>query len=610
MALSRETVQSVKERADIVQVVGERVALTRTGADFKGLCPFHSEKTPSFIVSPSRRMYKCFGCDAGGSVVDFVMAYERLSFPEAVRALAERWGIPIDQSAAPAPRDRGDEAIQAAQRFYHERLLNDPSAQAAREYLLGRGFTEQDWRAFGLGHAPDAWQSLLELGQAQGFASQDLLAGGLIRAAESGRQYDFLRNRITFPIQDERGRTIAFGGRAIAPDDAPKYLNTPDTRFYHKQQVLYGLAQGGEALRRSRRAILCEGYLDVIRLHGAGFPEAMATCGTALSAQHLQLLERYADRVVLVFDGDAAGIKAALRSAPLFLDSGLEARVITLPENLDPDDFLAQHGQAAFATLLERAVPILEYAALQTLRQHGTSIQGRTRTLDALVPILAGIRKQAVRDMTTRYVADLIEVDASTVAAAVRGAPARGPSGAPRQERAGGQAPPATPAESAGRPITGAAGKPARHQRRALACLLREHTLLPQARELLRPEELGDVALRALYDQLLRLEDEEFAQLDSDELIWMFPDADGLIRALLLEDPLHMSAVRNHGAVLHEAAYRIKLERKQRLLQQLRKVSGTDEEELAFRRVMRINEELTALRGKPERTETATTPDG
>ncbi len=608
MALSRETVQAVKERADIVQVIGERVALTRTGADFKGLCPFHAEKTPSFIVSPSRRMYKCFGCDAGGSVVDFVMAYERLSFPEALRALAERWGIPIDQTATAAPRDRGGDAIQAAQAFYHQRLLSDGAAQAARDYLLGRGFTEQDWRAFGLGHAPDAWQGVLELGQAKGFASQDLLAGGLIRAADSGRQYDFLRNRITFPIQDERGRTIAFGGRAIAPDDTPKYLNTPDTRFYHKQQVLYGLAQGGEALRRSRRAILCEGYLDVIRLHGAGFPEAMATCGTALSVQHLQLLERYADRVVLVFDGDAAGIKAALRSAPLFLDSGLEARVITLPDGLDPDDFLAQQGQAAFATLLERAVPILEYAALQTLRQHGSSIQGRTRTLEALVPILAGIHKQAVRDMTTRYVADLIEVDVSTVAMAVRGAPARVTAPASRQARPDGHAPPTAKTQAPTQPGAGPV-KPPRHQRRVLSCLLREHILLTQARELLRPEEFDDAALRSFYEQLLRLEDEEFAQLDSDELIWMFPEGEGLIRALLLENPLHMSAVQNHAAVLHESAYRIKLERKQRLLQQLRKVSGTDEEELAFRRVMRINEELTALRGKPVPAEKATAPD-
>jgi hypothetical protein len=190
----------------------------------------------------------------------------------------------------------------------------------------------------------------------------------------------------------------------------------------------------------------------------------------------------------------------------------------------------------------------------------------------------------------------------------VRGAPARNPAPSARQGRTDDHAPPQA-ARGPAQPVNDGATKPARHQRRALSCLLREHGLLAQARELLRPEEFGDVALRSLYEQLLRLEDEEFAQLDSDELIWMFPDAEGLIRTLLLENPLHMSAVHNHGAVLHESAYRIKLERKQRLLQQLRKVSGTDEEELAFRRVMRINEELTALRGKPDRTETATAPD-
>ena len=581
MAITRDAVAEVKRRADIVQIIGEKISLSPSGSNFKGLCPFHSEKTPSFMVNPQRGMYHCFGCGAGGSVVDFLMAYERLSFPEAVGTLARRVGVTIETEGRRPPAGRALEVLEEAARFFHEVLLNRPQGEAARMYLRGRSIEEDTWTAFGLGFALDAWRGLVEHASGKGFALDDQILAGLVKKGKSGNPYDLLRKRVVFPIREPRGGCIAFGGRTIDAEDAPKYLNTPETRFYQKGRVLFGLAEGQEAMRRSRRAVLVEGYLDVIRMHMHGFSEAVATCGTAMTADHLTLLERYADQVVLLFDGDQAGIKAAMRSAPLFFNRGMEARVATLPDGLDPDDLLAKRGQDAMAESLASAVPILEYLVWNTLRQHGNSPAGKERAMRELVPLLSEIRGEAARDMSVRYLADLLGVRAEAVSRALH--PARQ-----------GAAP-----QPAGGETVNLASRETRHQHMALTVLMHQPALTAKARELLRPEELTDADLCRLYRKMLSLTDEELAQADAEQLAERLPEVAAVIRALIVETPRRVEASQFGELHLQYEVALIKTAHRDELLRKLKEAAGTAEEELALRRYTKVRNELQAMKSVP-----------
>ena len=587
----------IKDSADIVQIVGERVALTPAGANFKGLCPFHAEKTPSFMVNPSRRIYHCFGCNAGGSVVDFVMAFERLEFPEAVRVLAERLGIDPGQGRG-GPRHEGLKALDLARSYYRDNLIKRPESEAARQYLKSRSLDETAWQAFGLGFAFDEWRGFAEFGVSQGLSQADLLDSGLVRLNAGGRPFDMLRGRIVFPILDPGLHCIAFGGRVLAGEEGPKYLNTPETRHYHKGRVLFGLGQGQEAIRQARQAILVEGYLDVMRLHLAGFRQAVATCGTAPTAEHLKLLERYADKTVLLFDGDEAGIKAALRSAPLFLNRGMEARVVLLPDGLDPDDFLVQRGADAFRPLLERAQPLLEFLVLTTLKRNGSGPEAKQRSLNALVPILAEIRQQATRELAVRHLADLMEVRAEAVLELLdTSRRTRGPRG--RQA-------PEAPAASALSEAANLARRPLRHQRLLVALLLRQRTLMPLARDLLHPDDLSDPQLRTLYETLLRLEPGQFAALDVSQLGQQFPQLEVPLRALFVDEPLALRltdregrpAIRSPESELRAQIAYVKEQEKERLFQHLKRALGTADEDLAMRRYLRLRNELRQLMGE------------
>jgi DNA primase len=584
----------VKEQADIVQIVGERVSLQPAGANFKGLCPFHVEKTPSFTVNPSRRMYHCFGCSAGGSVIDFVMAFERLEFPEAVKVLAERLGIDVAFGKG-GPKHEGLKALDLARRIYQENLVRLPEAEAAREYLRGRTLDEAAWKAFGLGFALDDWRGFADLALNHGLSQGDLLDSGLVKLNASGRPFDMIRGRVTFPILDPGMRTIAFGGRVLPGQEGPKYLNTPETRHYHKARVLFGLAQGQEAIRQARQAILVEGYLDVMRMHLSGFRQAVATCGTALTAEHLKLLERYADKVVLLFDGDEAGIKAALRSAPLFLNKGMEARVVTLPDDLDPDDFLVERGADAFRPLLERAQPLWEFLVGTTLKRNGAGPEGKQRALKTLAPILSEIQQQATRELAVHHLADLMEVRAEAVLELLE---------TPKRTRgAPGQQAPDAPDTEALTEAAGLARRELRHQRLLLALLLRQRTLMPICRELLQPEDLSDPQSRLLYDTLLRLEPGQFAAADLAQLGEQFPQLDAPLRALLIEEPrsVRLNDSEGKAAIVSperelraQIAY-VKEQEKERLLQHLKRALGSEEEELAMRRYLRLRNDLRTM---------------
>ncbi len=363
--IPEETLNAIRDRVDLVDLIGRHVSLKKAGRTYKGLCPFHQEKTPSFIVSPDRGTYHCFGCGEGGNAFGFVIKHEGLSFPEAVRSLAAEVGIEVPDSRDGGERGVLEEIYRANQlaRAFYQDLLRAPEAAGARAYLAGRGFGEEELARYRVGFAPDRWDGLLSALRKGDVAPELAERAGLVRARErSSGHYDLLRGRVVFPIEDARGRVIGFGGRALAKDQEPKYLNTPESPVYRKREAFYGFPYALDALRTRERAILVEGYFDRIAMDRAGLGEALATCGTALSEEHARSLRRRVRDVVLFFDGDEAGQRAMLRSLELLLPHGLRVAAATIPGGLDPDDYLAQHGAEALRGLVEKAQPALELA--------------------------------------------------------------------------------------------------------------------------------------------------------------------------------------------------------------------------------------------------------
>jgi DNA primase len=413
--ITDEKVEEVRARADIVEVVSSYLNLRRSGGNHVGLCPFHAEKTPSFNVNGARQVYHCFGCGVGGDVFSFVMNMEGLTFPEAVRRLGERYGVEIEeeivtpeQEQRRQERDRLLRVMEVACDFYQQLLLEDPSGRPARAYLRQRGFDGELARQHRLGWAPASWEALAKHLRAKGFEPQwarDRL--GLIRAGREGRgDYDLFRRRLLFPILDERGRPVAFGGR-ILEGDGPKYINSPESSIYHKGRVLYGLYQARDAMRHAGTAIVVEGYFDQLALSRAGFHNAVATCGTALTPEHVGLLKRFAERVLLLFDQDAAGRKATFRAMDVLLPAGLRTSVVTLEPGDDPDSFLRERDAGQMGERLEAARPVLEVFVEQTLAEHGEDIANRARAVEnilAKVRLLPGAieRDLYLKDLSVR----------------------------------------------------------------------------------------------------------------------------------------------------------------------------------------------------------------
>ncbi len=353
----------LRSAADIVQVIGDHTALKKAGRSWKGLCPFHNERTPSFTVDRDKGLYHCFGCGAGGDVIRFVREIDRLDFPEAVEALAARFGVTIPRRQRRGPReDRRDrlyEALAAAQRFYAERLSRP--GNAAAKYLEGRGVPPEMWTALGLGHAPDSWDSLAKALSAA-YPEDLLIEAGLLQPrAEAKGSYDRFRDRLLFVLKDERGRPVGFGGRALAPGGEPKYLNSPESPVFSKKRLLYGLFEAREAIRRKDRVVLVEGYFDHLALVRAGVAETVASMGTALTPEQAEKLRRLAPRATVCYDGDSAGRNATRGALQLLLAQGFEARVARLPEGEDPDDLLAREGPEALARRIDEAPDYLTW---------------------------------------------------------------------------------------------------------------------------------------------------------------------------------------------------------------------------------------------------------
>lgn len=420
--IPEDLVERVKEATDIVEIVSEHVQLIRrSGSNYFGLCPFHPEKTPSFSVNADRQIYHCFGCGAGGNVFKFLQEIDHISFAEAVAFLARRSGIPLPERSADRSQEGvSDQLYQAhelAQKYFHHLLLQDPQGQRALDYLHHRGLTEATIQRFGLGYAPPAWDALLKMAGRRGLSSEIMEKAGLALARPSGTgHYDRFRDRIIFPIANLSGRTIAFGARALQVDQEPKYLNSPETPIYHKGAVLYGLDQTREAICREGVALIVEGYMDLLSLVQAGIPNVAASAGTALTKEHCRLLARYAQQVVLVFDGDAAGTAAARRGAEALISAGLDARVVSLPPEHDPDTFVREAGAEAFRAQVASAQPVLDFYLQQLGQQHDlATIQGKVQALEAFKPLLGGSRDPVRRDLLLREIAQRLDLDERAV---------------------------------------------------------------------------------------------------------------------------------------------------------------------------------------------------
>lgn len=382
MLSSNDVKEQVREATDIVALVGEKVALRRAGRSWKGLCPFHSERTPSFTVNPERQVWHCFGCGKGGDVFAWLTELEKVTFPEALRALADRAGIELPKPTrgpGDAAQDRLYQATALANDFFRAGLASPPGAEA-RAYLAGRGFEGTILDSFQVGWAPAAWDGLVTtLGKL--VPMPVLEEAGLALRRGDGTRYDRFRNRVTFPVMGTGGRVPGFGARAIAAADQPKYLNSPETAIYRKGHLLFALPQARASIRERKQALIVEGYLDVMRLHAAGFPNTVATSGTALTYEQARLLARLEAEAVLVYDGDDAGVRAADRALEPLLRAGLAVRVLLLPPGEDPDSFVRRQGGAAFATLVERAADPAGFLAEASLGAGGEnpSVEARVR---------------------------------------------------------------------------------------------------------------------------------------------------------------------------------------------------------------------------------------
>ena len=422
MPIPERFIDELIDRVDILDLVSESVRLTKKGNSWWGCCPFHSEKTPSFHVVPDRQLYKCFGCGKGGGAINFVMELENLSFQDAVAVLAKRVGmeVPEERGASQKVRERRERLLelnkQAARTFH--RWLHGPEGKQGLAYLQKRGLSRAILTRFGLGFAPDDWSALIRAMTEQGWSKQDLLDGGLAVDNKNGRIYDRFRNRVMFPIIDVRGNVIGFGGR-VMDDSTPKYLNSPDTPVYNKSRNVFAL----NLAKRSQagRVILTEGYMDTIALHQAGFDSAVASLGTALTAEHAQLLARYFKEAVISYDGDGAGVAAAQRAIPLLEKAGLKVKVLQVQGAKDPDEFLKAYGRDAFQKLLDGSENQVDYRLAQLRRKFDlTDDSQRVAFLQEAAQLLAALPSPAEREIYGGHAAEMAGISAESMQQEVR----------------------------------------------------------------------------------------------------------------------------------------------------------------------------------------------
>ncbi len=415
--IPEEKISDIKNAADIVEIVSESVLLKKAGRNYIGLCPFHSEKTPSFTVSPEKQIFYCFGCGAGGNVFSFLMKQEGLSFPEAVKAIAGRYGIEIpvhDMSPEQERRVRERESLfsinRQAMEYFRHALLDSPAGKKAMAYLNKRNITKEIIDDFNLGYVPDEWDNLLNYFSRKKIPVELLEKSGMVVPRKKGNGfYDRFRNRIIFPIIDVRMQVIGFGGR-VMDESLPKYLNSPETPLYNKSRSLYGLHKTKHKCRERGEVYIVEGYFDLLSLYQHGIENVAATLGTSLTSAHAKLLKGCADRIMLVYDSDQAGIKAAQRSIEIFEKEDMDARIIVLPEGYDPDSFVLERGPDAFMNAAGNALSTMGFLTESAVKKHGLSVEGKMRIISDMEKPLASIRDSVKRTLYIRELAERTEI--------------------------------------------------------------------------------------------------------------------------------------------------------------------------------------------------------
>ena len=412
MRIPESKIEEVRTSANAVDVISEYVQLRKRGKNYVGLCPFHTEKTPSFTVSDEKQIFHCFGCHTGGNVFKFLMEYKKISFIEAVQELAEQLGIPLEFQESGYEEQQSEQEIlydinTEAAKYFLNNLLNDEEGEEARNYLQKRNLKQQTIRAFGLGYTLRGWENFINFAKGKGIDLDKTTELGLTGKSSDGRYYDKLPGRLIFPIFSPNGRVVAFAGRILNPEEqGAKYINSPESIVYSKSRVLYGLSHAKDEIRRLNKAILVEGYMDLISLYQNGVKNVVAVSGTALTDEQVQLLSRYTKNVVLLFDADTAGIKASMRSIEILLRRDVEVKIVSLPEKEDPDSYINKHGKDKFDDLLKKAENFIEFESRYYEAQGKfTDPHSAAEAIRELVKPLALINDELKRNLLTKNIA-------------------------------------------------------------------------------------------------------------------------------------------------------------------------------------------------------------
>lgn len=485
-------IEEVRRRADIVEVVSSYLPLKKAGANYRALCPFHQEKSPSFNVNPQRQIFHCFGCGEGGNVITFVMKREGLPFPEAVRSLAARYGIDVPEDREKKGGDFDDlySAMSAAVDFYHQRLLSERPSSAIGKYLEKRAITPAIVEKFRLGRSPAEWDALFINLSAKGFTPQTLEKAGLIKQSSTGNWIDRFRNRLMFPIFDATGRPVGFGARVIGEGEPgePKYLNSPETPIYIKNRVLYGYHLAKESARKENFMFIVEGYMDVIALHKAGVENCSACAGTSLTPGQAELIRRVCERVVALFDSDNAGVQAARRAGPILMERGLKTRAMVLRGYKDPDEFLSAKGAREFTALAGNAPTFHEFLIDTTLAGANLAdIESKMTAIREIIPFIRGLSDEVEKSHYVRLLAERASVDYQALAKEVnKGATPAQPSGK---------------SVSAIKPVPERKTQPVRRAERALiGALMAYPLLLDKLSDEIEGDDFSDPVMKAVFE--------------------------------------------------------------------------------------------------------------
>lgn len=583
-------IDDLKRQAEIVRVIQDYVQLKKKGANWMACCPFHKEKTPSFSVSPTKEIFYCFGCHKGGSVFNFVMEIERVSFPEAIRIVADKIGMPlpkmIDDGRFEARRQESDEVVQLngwAMDWWQQQLESSKEAGFAREYLVKRELTDETQKTFRLGYAPDSWDALSIYLRQKGATQQQIERSGLVVKKEEGGSYDRFRGRLMFPVLDVQGRPIAFGGRALKADETAKYINSPETSAYVKGRNLFGLNVSRDEIRRQGFAILVEGFLDLIVPYQFGVRNVVASLGTALTAEQAKLLSRFARKVVVNYDGDRAGVQAAKKSIEILLAEDLEVKVLVLPDNADPDEFIRKFGVTEYQRRRAQAQPHIQFVIENALRDRNLHRPAeKAEAVEEVLPYIKAVNSRIQKREYFDMAMDSLGIDRENV----------NTSGwrrelwqTVRDNR---------PARSSATHAVARQAKVTAAEQRLLGLLLADANLRNQVLPMLKKEDYGDLATAPLFEALLALDDEG-TEIDFDALIRKTEGDDfaaSVVPMVMMNSSLHGS---NEHYVAEECVSTFRLMRVEQRIEELRRELAIAEREEDTEKVTRLAAEQIQL---------------